>query len=128
MPATATSCLLPEKTRPGTPRAPHSYCVLEKQACPHTVPSTDQSQGSGDGDRGSMSHPAPSPPWIQLQVHLFECFISYLEGHHGMSTTSQVPALPVAPGVLLWGCRVKGQCWGRWGGPWTSPPQLPQPP
>lgn len=72
-----------------------------------------------------MSNPAPSPSWMQLQVHLLQYIVPYLEGHHGVSTISQVPALPIVPGVLPWECRVQGQGWG--GSPWTSPPQLPQP-
>lgn len=59
-----------------------------------------------------MSNPAPSPSWMQLQVHLLQYIVPYLEGHHGVSTVSQVPALPIAPGVLPWGCRVQGQGWG----------------
>lgn len=84
-----------------------------------TVPSADWSQWS---DRRSMSGPAPSPTWMQLQ--LLQDIASYLERDHGVNTASQVPALPGAPVVLLWGCRVQGQGWGWLGWSLNLPSSL----
>lgn len=77
-----------------------------------------------------MSNPAPSPSWMQLQVHRLQYILSsypnsYPKGHHGVSTASRVPAFPKAPEVLPWGCGVQGQGQGVWGVVLGPPPPSP---